>query len=40
VPGQTDFGESRVERRAMTVAFRVGEGTVDIKNDCAQSHDE
>jgi hypothetical protein len=24
----------------MAVAFRVGKGTVDIKNDRAQSHDE
>ena len=40
VPGQPHFGKRRIERRTMPVTLGVGKGTVDIKNDRAQSHDE
>jgi hypothetical protein len=40
VPWQPDFGEGRIERRAMAVTFGIGQGTVDIENKCAQCHDE
>ena len=33
MPGQPCFGKRRVERGTMAVAFRVGKGTVDIKNE-------
>jgi hypothetical protein len=36
VPGQPDFGEGRIECRAMSIAFSVREGTVDVENECAQ----
>ncbi|MPN09424.1 hypothetical protein SDC9_156714 [bioreactor metagenome] len=40
MPGQPHFRESGIERWTVPVALGVGQGSVDIKNQCSQSHRE